>query len=306
LARRKTIGASDHIVDRTSQTMPTNIAYAKRFEAVLAHIDTHLDGDLSVAVLSRVASFSAYHFHRQFTGYVGVPVARYVQMMRLRGAARRLASQKRCAVLDVALDAGFDSPEAFSRAFKRAFGLTPSQFRRHPSWQVWSASFVIPHLSRRLSMQVQIIDFTETRVAKLEHHGAPGLLNASVRQFIEWRMQSGQSPVASSRTFGIPYGNPETTPPDSFRFAICGEMQEPVAPNSVGVCEDIIPGGRCAVIRHVGSPDHIGESIYPIYRDWLPGSGEELRDHPLFFHYLSVFPETPLEDWQTDIYVPLM
>ena len=59
------------------------------------------------------------------------------------------------------------------------------------------------------------------------------------------------------------------------------------------------------VVRHVGSPDHIGETIYPIYRDWLPASGEELRDHPLFFHYLSAYPETPLEQWQTDIYVPL-
>jgi hypothetical protein len=49
----------------------------------------------------------------------------------------------------------------------------------------------------------------------------------------------------------------------------------------------------------------LGESTYLIYRDWLPGSGEELRDHPLFFHYLSIFPETPLEEWQTDIYVPL-
>lgn len=56
--------------------MTTHTAYAKRFDAVLAHIDAHLDGNLSVAVLSRLASFSAFHFHRQFTGYVGVPVAR--------------------------------------------------------------------------------------------------------------------------------------------------------------------------------------------------------------------------------------
>ena len=129
-------------------------------------------------------------------------------------------------------------------------------------------------------------------------------LNASVGQFMDWRKQSGPSPVASSRTLGIAYSNPETTPPDLFRFAICGEIQGPVAPNDAGVCEDIIPGGRCAVIRHIGSPDHIGEKLYPIYRDWLPSSGEELRDHPLFFHDLSVYPETPIEDWQTDIYVP--
>ncbi|MFG0552176.1 GyrI-like domain-containing protein, partial [Pseudomonas sp. yb_9] len=42
-----------------------------------------------------------------------------------------------------------------------------------------------------------------------------------------------------------------------------------------------------------------------LYRDWLPSSHEELRDHPLFFQYLSVYPETPLEQWETDVYVPL-
>ncbi|RKP43932.1 helix-turn-helix domain-containing protein [Pararobbsia silviterrae] len=280
-------------------------AYTRRFDAILAYIDANLDGDLSVETLSGIAHFSKFHFHRQFAAYVGVPVARYVQLMRLRLAARRLASRTGCSVLDAALDAGFDSPEAFSRAFKRVFGIAPSSFRRHPNWQVWSASFVIPHLSRELTMQVRIVVFPETRVAALEHRGAIGHINASVRKFIDWRMQSEQSPVSSSRTFGIPRSNPDTTPPDEFRFDICGEIDEPVAPNAHGVRELMIPGGRCAVVRHVGSTDHIGETIYPIYRDWLPASGEELRDHPLFFHYLSVNPDTPQDRWQTDIYVPL-
>lgn len=107
-------------------------------------------------------------------------------------------------------------------------------------------------------MQVRIIDFSQTRVAALEHRGPVGLVNESV------------------------------------------------APNACGVRELVIPDGRCAVVRHVGSTDLIGESIYPVYRDWLPSSGEELRDHPLFFHYLSAWPETPQDQWQTDIYIPLV
>jgi AraC family transcriptional regulator len=281
-------------------------AYTKRFETILAYIDTHLDGDLSVDTLSGIANFSKFHFHRQFAAYVGMPVARYVQLLRLRQAARRLASRESCAVLDAALDAAFDSPEAFSRAFKRTFGMTPSAFRQQPSWLVWSASFVVPYLSRKLTMQVRIVEFAETRVAALEHCGAPGLVNQSVRMFIEWRKQSGQSPVASSRTFGIPRNNPDTTPADAFRFDICGEIDQAVAANDYGVRELVIPSGRCAVVRHSGSTDHIGETIYPIFRDWLPASGEELRDHPLFFHYPSVFPETPQDQWQTDIYIPLV
>ena len=279
--------------------MPTNFAYTKRFNAVLAYIDANLEGDLSVKTLSHVANFSAFHFHRQFTAFVGVPVSRYVQLMRLRRAAHRLASLADHSVLDAALGAGFESPEAFCRAFRRAFG-------KEPNWQVWSTVFAIPHFSRTIIMQVRIVEFPEVRVATLEHCGPAGLVNESVCKFIEWRMQSGQSPVASSRTFGIPYGNPDTTPPQEFRFAICGEIHEAVASNEFGVHEIVIPGGRCVVVRHAGSPDHIGETIYPIYRDWLPASGEELRDQPLFFHYLSAYPETPQDQWQTDVYVPLL
>lgn len=283
--------------------MPSS--YAARFTAVLAYIDANLEGDLSVKTLSQVAHFSTYHFHRQFSAFVGVPVARYVQLMRLRRAARRLAGQPEYSVMEAALDAGFDSPEAFSRAFRRDFGTSPSAFRQQPEWQVWNAVFAIPHFSRNISMQVKIVEFAEVRVAALEHLGAPGLVQETVRRFIDWRMHSGQSPVASSRTFGIPFNNPDTTPPEEFRFAVCGEIDEAVRPNDAGVGELRIAGGRYAVVRHHGSPDHIGETIYPVYRDWLPASGEELRDQPLFFQYLSVFPQTPLEQWETDIYVPL-
>ncbi|MDR6957691.1 AraC family transcriptional regulator [Pseudomonas brassicacearum] len=285
--------------------MPTHCPYTQRFDAVLAYIDANLEGDLSVKTLSRVANFSAFHFHRQFTAFVGVPVSRYVQLMRLRRAAHRLAALADHSILDAAFGAGYESPEAFCRAFGRAFGMTPSAFRKEPNWQVWNAVFAIPHFSRTIIMQVKIVEFPEARVAMLEHCGPTGLVNESVRKFIEWRMQSGQSPVASSRTFGIPYNNPDTTPPQDFRFAICGEVHEAVASNAFGVHEMVIPGGRCAVVRHAGSPDHIGETIYPVYRDWLPASGEELRDHPLFFHYLSVYPETPQDQWQTDVYIPL-
>ncbi|UVM53937.1 AraC family transcriptional regulator [Pseudomonas sp. B21-012] len=285
--------------------LPPNAAYTLRFSAVLAYIDANLDGDLSVKNLSQVANFSVFHFHRQFTAYVGVPVSRYVQLMRLRQAAHRLAANAELSVLEAALAAGFESPEAFSRAFRRALGMSPSGFRRQPNWQAWNAVFAIPHFSRSVIMQVRIVEFAQTRVAALEHCGPPAQVSQSVNRFIAWRKASGQSPVASSRTFGIPFGNPDTTPAEDFRFAICGEIDEAVAANEAGVHERLIAGGRYAVVRHAGSPDHIGESIYPIYRDWLPDSGEELRDQPLFFHYLSVYPETPQAQWQTDIYVPL-
>jgi len=280
-------------------------AYAEKFNKVFDYIEKHLDEDLSVERLSQVANFSKYHFHRQFSEYAGINVFRYIQLMRLRRASYRLVFSEHTRIIDIALEAGFENPESFSRAFKNMFGQTPSQFRSKPEWQPWNEQYRIPPRKRNQTMQVNIVEFSGTKIAVLEHRGAPETVNDSVKVFIDWRKQSGLSPVNSSRTFGLVYDNPDTTPPEDFRFDICGEVGASVPDNPQGVINKLIPGGRCAVVRHHGSHNRIGECAYYLYRDWLPNSGEDLRDFPLFFHYLNLLPETPEHQLVTDVYLPL-
>jgi AraC family transcriptional regulator len=154
-------------------------------------------------------------------------------------------------------------------------------------------------------MTVKIANFPETRIAVLEHRGDPALVMETAMTFIDWRKSSGLSPVRTSRTFGIAYDDPEQTPAHAFRFDICGSVSTPVPENPQGVRDGVIPGGRCAVVRHYGSHDRLGVSARYLYRDWLPDSGEELRDFPLFFDYLSLIPETAEQDLITDLYLPL-
>lgn len=286
------------VVEQNSKT------YVQRFERVCDFIEQHLEEPLSVERLSAVAHFSKFHFHRQFSLYTGLSVAAYVRQLRLRRAADKLVLSD-AKVIDIALGAGFESPEAFSRAFRQLFGQSPSQFRKSPRWQPWTERVRLPPRERNEKMDVKIIDFAETRVARLVHLGAPEQVNGSVQQFIDWRKSSGLSPVRTSRSFGIVYGDPDTTPPEQFRFDICGEICGPVPENPQGVEEYRIPAGRCAVVRHSGSLDRLAESIYPLYRDWLPQSGAEVRDYPLFFHYLNLAPETAEHELETDIYLPL-
>ncbi|MEZ5479106.1 MAG: GyrI-like domain-containing protein [Thiolinea sp.] len=154
-------------------------------------------------------------------------------------------------------------------------------------------------------MDVRIVDFKQALIAVLEHRGDPGKVNDTVKHFIDWRKRTGLSPVGSMRTFTIAYSDPDTTPPAEFRCDICGEIEAPVPENPEGVITKSIPAGRYAVTRHSGSLDRIGDSVYPLYRDWLPESGESLRDFPLFFQYLKLPPETPEHELETDIYLPL-
>jgi hypothetical protein len=72
--------------------------------------------------------------------------------------------------------------------------------------------------------------------------------------------------------------------------------------NPFGVTNGTIPGGRCAVVRHHGSHDSLSESARYLYRDWLPASGEELRDFPMYFHYLKFVHQVAVHELLTDIY----
>lgn len=113
-------------------------AYAERFNRVFDYIDRHIGDELTLEQLSQVANFSKYHFQRQFSEYTGISVFRYVQLMRLKRASYRLVFNRLERIIDIALDAGFENPESFSRAFKNTFGQTPSEFRKNPAWQPWS------------------------------------------------------------------------------------------------------------------------------------------------------------------------
>lgn len=281
------------------------MTYAERFNRVFDYIDRHLSETLTIEQLSGLANFSRFHFQRQFSEYVGLSVTRYIQLMRLRRASYQLVFREEIRIIDIAMEAGFENPESFSRAFKKVFGQTPSRFRDQPAWQPWNERMQLPERERSNPMDVKIVNFEETLIAVLEHRGAPEQINESVKEFIAWRKSSGLSPVATSRTFGVAYDDPNTTEPESFRFDICGGIVTPVTENQQGVITKRIPGGRCATARHFGSTDRIGDTAYYLYREWLPRSGEELRDFPLFFHYLKLMPETPEHELVTDVYLPL-
>lgn len=283
--------------------------YQDRMRRVLAHIDAHPDGDLSVAALSAVAAFSPFHFQRQFAACFGIGVQRYVQLVRLKRASWRLAFRDGQSVLEVALDSGYAGPEAFARAFRQRVGQSPTAFRDAPDWKAWTTATAPLDHARRQAMTidftddaVRIVDFAQTPVAVLTHRGDPATIGDSVRRFIAWRKAVGLVPPASA-TFNRFFGDPDQKATD-FRLDLCAARRGPVAPNDAGVVEDMLPATRCAVLRQVGGSD-LKPAIGFLYRDWLPRSGEEAGDAPLFVERVRFFPDVAEHGAIADVYLPL-
>lgn len=152
-------------------------------------------------------------------------------------------------------------------------------------------------------MDVRIVDFPETRVAAVEHRGSPAREHETARRLVEWRI-ANRLPPERHATYGIHYTDPSTTPPEEHRVDFCVAVDLDVAPNPQGVVSRTIPGGRCAVARHLGSRENVTAAAY-LYRVWLPESGELAGDFPVFFHYVNVGPGVREEEMVTDVYLPL-
>ncbi|MBO0860790.1 MAG: AraC family transcriptional regulator [Chloracidobacterium sp.] len=91
-------------------------------------VESHLSAPLALEDIAAVCNVSPFHLSRTFTALTGLSLIRYVRARRLSEAARSLANGA-SNILDVALDAGYGSHEAFTRAFRDLFGLTPEQLR---------------------------------------------------------------------------------------------------------------------------------------------------------------------------------
>jgi AraC family transcriptional regulator len=312
------IGRARHAGDRLAGVATEDMKmkaglqhYHARMQRVLDHIDRHLDGNPDLEALSGVASCSKYHFHRQFSAIFGLSVHRYVQLARMRRASYQLAYRDAASVTDIAMDAGYEAPDAFSRAFRQRFGQSPSAFRKSPDWEPWLAAFGPLDDARRKLMQktytadgVTIRDVAPTPVAIMEHRGDPATIGATIQRFIAWRKATGLNPKVSA-TFNVFHSDPRTTPPAEYRMDLCAGTDRPIEPNRERVAAGMIPGGRCAVLRVVGNTDNLEPAALYLYCDWLPASGEEPRDFPLYCQRLTFFPEVPEHEAVAELFLPL-
>ncbi|MDN4503327.1 GyrI-like domain-containing protein [Alteromonadaceae bacterium BrNp21-10] len=277
-----------------------------KIQKVLAHIDQHLDEPLSIEQLSEIAGLSKYHFHRQFTGVMGISMYKMVQLKRLRRAASQLVFRQD-SIIDIALEAGFDSAEAFSRAFKVQFAQSPSQFRQHPQRKPWDETEVIKVIERVAELEVSIIELQPIWVGVLGHDGPMSSFYQTLQRFIQWRKQH-RLPPTKSRTFNLLHQSNDDSSAISVAVGLPNEQSfnaDLLVNNELGVTAQTISGGCYAVHRHTGSWDGLESRVNALFSQWLPNSGYQIRDEDLLLERLNLYPETPENELITDIYLPL-
>ncbi|ABS77976.1 AraC family transcriptional regulator [Coxiella burnetii] len=277
--------------------------YEYQLIKVIEFIGKHLDEKLTLAQLSDVACFSKYHFHRLFTAYTGLSLQQYIRWLRLKRAAHQLIVDKDKTIIEIAINAGFESNEAFTRAFKQVCGVSPTKFISQPSWHGWEKSAYCLSNRGKMTMNIVIKNMQARRLAVVEHHGHPEKVGESINKLINWaKSQAMNLKPKAGEAFGFAYDDPKTTEPEAFQFDLGITVPEQLKLEG-NVIEKRLPAGRYAVAMHEGSRDNIDDTIYGLYRDWLPNSGEELGDLPCIFCYYNFDHEVAETELRTECWV---
>ena len=235
----------------------------------------------------------------------------HIRRLRLERAATQLKTGV-TPVTQIAFAAGYDTHEAFTRAFKVLFGVTPLHFRiqetasKAPSGVHFAAGTKLTHFKTKtglLNMQIQIKTIPPMRVAFMRHIGPYSEVGATWDKLLTWLGKEGLL-GGDAQFVGICHDDPDVTPQSKIRYDACVTVDDQFNPTGeIGV--QAITGGEYAVTTHLGPYNKLGDTYAKIMGQWLPRSGRELRSTPCFEIYLNDPQSTEPADLLTDIYIPL-
>jgi AraC family transcriptional regulator len=287
--------------------------YHRRIARVIEAILADPGAPHTVDSLASVAHLSPYHFHRIYRAMTGESIAETVQRVRLAQAAYRLTVAGD-SVTTVAGNVGYDSPQAFSRAFRGFAGVSPSAFQTRqkrlttPGAEGRQAAHddanagVDTHAAAGEMPFVELIELAPLDVLCLRHEGPTATISQTFRTL--WQTLGPSAKRAQVQgTIGIISGDPEDER-GNFRYLAGVLPAAPIA--AMAPLEAVrVEGGLYAAHRLVGPYALIRPTFAALFGGWLPHSGYEPDDRPALELYRSRAAPDRQHECITDLMIPI-
>ena len=283
-----------------------------QIQKVTYYIETHLDDELDVLVLAKVAGYSHFHFCRIFKIHMGESTMSYAVRLRLERAASHVALGKK-SMIDIALDAGFQTPTGFLKAFKRRFGTTPTNYKS-------SANVLLKQYEETQMKNVTIVQRDEVNVVFTRELGdyeksssvawerlseqMNGLGELFAKNPPSFEMDLGEG---NGEALGICHDDPQITNEKNIRYdaALAWGKKEIAELAKYGFETKTVAGGKYAMTEYMGGSEAAEKAWYGLYA-WIEKNGHSFRDEPAFEKYINAWNETDTKKIQTEVYVPIV
>lgn len=271
------------------------------------YMEEHIEEPFDVSVVAKAAYSSTFHFQRMFHMLTGITVAEYLRKRRLTLAAQELAITK-SKVLDVAIKYGYDTPESFSKAFRRVHGISPSAARESEA-----NLKAYPRISFQLSLKGdKDMDYRIVEKEAFQVVGKAKKIStkdgANFKQVPEFWQKSMQE-----KTFDTlaPYNKTNNylgicldmeMDKEQFVYMIAVESDRVVQSNEL--VTRTIPASTWAVFTSNGPlPTAIQKVIKRVWEEWFPATGYEHAGTAEIEVYLPG--DGNAEDYKCEIWIPI-
>jgi AraC family transcriptional regulator len=288
------------------------MTWQERMNAALDYIEDRLDGEIAWDDAAACASCSTFHFLRMFEVVAGISAGEYARRRRLSLAALDLAAGH-VKVIDLAVRLGYDSPDAFARAFKREFGITPTEARepgvRLRTWPRFSFSIVLKGTTP-MNYRIESLEAIKLTGLPLQTTVHDGRQLAEIPAFWDKVMADGafgkllNSMPAGSRVGVAGVSADMNQDTEQFTYLIAIETPADRSGLPEGCVDRTTKAGTWAIFESRGPlPKGIQDTIMRIYSEWFPTSGFEHTGGP----ELEVYPQgdTAAADYYCEVWIPV-
>jgi len=281
--------------------------HANKINKIAQYIYDNIEENLSLTSLALRFSVSKYHLNRLFFAQTGMNIGEFIQRRRME-LAYELIRNHDLSVIDAALNVGYDSPTAFSRAFKKLFGIEPNKVKLKQA-PIFALASLIKKPNREV-MVSEIMDLPEQQLQGLYGKGFEAQSYFKVAQSL---YQEIATCLALTDGFdfnkhylvGISLESPWRTEQTESKFFAGIKIDNNSDIKKTGLSRHILPAGRWARFEHRGPYNTMWKTILNIYANWVDQNNGELRDSAIIQHYVNDINCTSIEDLLTHIYVPI-
>jgi AraC family transcriptional regulator len=246
-------------------------------------IESHFAEPVDLDGVAAAAGVSRYHLTRAFHAALGQPIVRYLRGRRLTEAARSLANGAPD-ILSIALESGYGSHEAFTRAFREQFGTTPEAVREQRHTHTLNLTEAI-EMDKSSTVQLnppRIVEGKAMLIAGLNaRNGCANRANIP-SQWQSFAPRIGHIPGQVSR---VAYGVLHNGDEEGNQDYLCGVEVHDFSKLSADLDRLRVPPQKYAVFQHAGHISGIGSTWNTVWRQALPKSGLEVVDAPAFERY---------------------
>ncbi|MEI5919447.1 AraC family transcriptional regulator [Bacillus cereus] len=276
------------------------MGWLERMNRAMNYIEQNLSNKIDAKEVAKLACCSEYHFPRMFSSITGFTLSEYIRRRRLSQAACELQNDKTIRIIDLALKFGYDSPDAFSRAFKNLHGVSPTaarcngiELKMFPkiSFQITIKGDVeMEYRIEVLDEEIEIIGVKQKVMTEDAFRIIPLLWEEATKSGLLDKLinMSWQDPQCKLEGLLGVCGKQAAITDEAFHYMMGCSYQGEYTPDMEKI---IIPKSTWVVF-----PD-ITKAWKRLYTEWLPASEYELADLPCIENYLAPDRKPSSELW---------